>query len=101
MYKCDVCKEEFNFKEEVVFLSLGKEVSHEEDGGSGDIDKIVCGCCYEKQVYCTNCKHLKLEEIHKSKGDYIVSCPYEKECEIFDVDDSRPLSERPYYEEEI
>lgn len=54
----------------------------------------------EQQVYCTNCKHLKLEEIHKNKGDYIVSCPHEKECEIYDIDDSRPLSERPYYKEE-
>lgn len=53
----------------------------------------------EQQVYCTNCKHLKLEEIHKGRGDYIVSCPHEKECEIYDIDDSRPLSERPYYEE--
>ena len=53
----------------------------------------------KERVYCANCKHLKLEEIHKGKGDYIVSCPHEKECEIYDVDDSKPLSERPYYEE--
>lgn len=53
-----------------------------------------------EQVYYVNCKHLKLEEIHKGKGDYIASCSHEKECEIYDIDDSRPISERPYYEEE-
>ncbi|MBS4893768.1 MAG: hypothetical protein KHZ90_08335 [Veillonella parvula] len=54
----------------------------------------------QRMVYCVNCKHLILEEIHKGEGDYIVSCPYEKECEIYDIDDGRYLSERPYYEEE-
>lgn len=62
-------------------------------------DKMIETMIKNERVYCTNCKHLKLEEIHKGKGDYIVSCPHEKECEIYDVDDSRPLSERPYYEE--
>ena len=43
------------------------------------------------QVYCTNCIWLKYE--------YDVPvCKYENGCDIWDAEDSKPLSERPYYE---
>ena len=45
-------------------------------------------------VYCTNCKHFRLDD------EEIPYCPYEeKECDIRDCEDSRPLRERPMYEE--
>jgi hypothetical protein len=45
-------------------------------------------------VYCTNCKHFRLDD------EEIPYCPYEeKECDIRDCEDSRPFRERPMYEE--
>lgn len=45
-------------------------------------------------VYCTNCKHFRLDD------ESIPYCPYEeKECDIRDCEDSRPFRERPMYEE--
>lgn len=46
MYKCDVCKEEFD-REDVILLCGDIECLTEEEGGSGDIDKILCWECYE------------------------------------------------------
>ncbi|MGU8679045.1 hypothetical protein ACV3Q3_12875 [Clostridium perfringens] len=47
MYKCDKCKENFH-REEVVFLCGDVECLNEEEGGSGDIDKVLCWECYEE-----------------------------------------------------
>lgn len=44
---CDRCKDEFYNREEVVFLCGEVEVLDEENGGSGDIDVILCYTCYE------------------------------------------------------
>jgi hypothetical protein len=45
-------------------------------------------------VYCSNCKHFRLDD------ESIPYCPYEeKECDIRDCEDSRPFRERPMYEE--
>ena len=44
-------------------------------------------------VYCTDCKHFRLDD------EEIPYCPYEeKECDIRDCEDSRPFKERPMYE---
>lgn len=45
MYLCSKCKEKF-IKDEVVFLNGDDTVLSEEDGGSGDIDNILCTSCY-------------------------------------------------------
>ncbi|MDF2885567.1 MAG: hypothetical protein K0R54_6141 [Clostridiaceae bacterium] len=57
-----------------------------------------CDKCYgiknHTHVYCTNCRHFRLDD------EEIPYCPYEeKECDIRDCEDSRPFSERPMYEE--
>src|SRR5574344_750281 len=45
-------------------------------------------------VYCTNCKHFRLDD------ELIPYCPYEeKECDIRNCEDGRPFRERPMYEE--
>lgn len=47
-YLCDRCKEVFHFNDEVVFLCGESIVEEEENGGSGDIDTILCKVCYEE-----------------------------------------------------
>ena len=51
--------------------------------------------CNNEQVYCTNCKYFRLCDEQKP---YCVSENVDK-CDNWDCDDSRPFSERPYYEE--
>ena len=47
-------------------------------------------------VYCTNCKHFRLDD------EEIPYCPYEeKECDIYNCEDSKPYSQRPMYEERV
>ncbi|MGM8331786.1 hypothetical protein [Clostridium perfringens] len=48
MYKCDKCKENFH-REEVVFLCGNVECLNEEEGGSGDVDRVLCWKCYEEE----------------------------------------------------
>ena len=43
-------------------------------------------------VYCTKCIWLIYSE------DGTPTCIHEKECDIWDAEDSRPFSERPFYE---
>lgn len=52
------------------------------------------------QVYCTNCRHFKLlfEAITKGIPKNPEPCQH---CFPYEVEDSRPSSERPYYEDEI
>lgn len=47
MYKCNRCGEVFHYKDEVVFLNGDNVVLDEEDGGSGDIDEVICLTCYD------------------------------------------------------
>lgn len=49
MYRCEVCNENFNFREEVVLLCGDLEVNTSDEYGSGDIDSIICGTCYDKK----------------------------------------------------
>jgi hypothetical protein len=42
-------------------------------------------------VYCTHCKHFRLDD------EEIPYCPYEDKCDINNCEDSMPLVERPYY----
>ena len=42
-------------------------------------------------VYCTNCEHFRLTV------DY-PHCTFENRCNIYDPEDSKILSERPFYE---
>ena len=44
-------------------------------------------------VYCTDCMRLKFDENEKPY------CYYESQCDINDCEDSRPLKDRPNYEE--
>ena len=46
-----------------------------------------------KHVYCTNCKHFKINE-------GVPYCEYDAKglCDVTNCEDSRPLSERPCYE---
>lgn len=47
----------------------------------------------DTHVYCTNCKHLRLDD------EEIPYCQFEeKECDIWDFNDSKPFKERPMYE---
>ncbi|MGL4573034.1 MAG: hypothetical protein ACRCVJ_18485 [Clostridium sp.] len=48
-YICDKCKEELYFRDEVMFLMGNNEVFLEEEGGSGDYDRIICGVCCEEE----------------------------------------------------
>ena len=50
----------------------------------------------KEQVYCTKCKHLKTATT--PDGEYLVACKYDEKCDLFDTEDSKPLSKRPYYE---
>ena len=67
------------------------------------IDKFnVIGCTSfqiptgDIPVYCTHCKHFRLDD------EEIPYCPYEeKECDIRNCEDGRPFRERPMYEEII
>ena len=43
-------------------------------------------------VYCTHCKHFRLDD------EKIPYCPWENRCDINNCEDSKPFSERPYYE---
>lgn len=45
---CDKCQESFEFVEEMVFLIGDEPVLSEEEGGSGDYDKVICGACFEE-----------------------------------------------------
>lgn len=42
-------------------------------------------------VYCVDCKHFRMDD------EYKPYCPYEPECDIWNCEDSKPFSERPYY----
>jgi len=42
-------------------------------------------------VYCTHCKHFRLDD------EEIPYCYYEDKCNIKNCEDSMPLIERPYY----
>lgn len=50
-------------------------------------------------VYCTHCVHFKVTKCNEY--DYMPKCKYENECCLEDCEDSRPLNERPHYEEMI
>ncbi|WP_075810304.1 hypothetical protein [Clostridium perfringens] len=80
-------------------VEFNEEAEEDSIRKSAEIDlleEIICDIkSMEKQVSCVNCKHLKFDEVY---GVIIsASCPHEKECEIFEIDESRPLSERPHY----
>jgi len=47
----------------------------------------------EEMVYCTKCKHLRIN----NEGN--PTCPYEDICDITDCEDSRHRENRPCYEE--
>lgn len=46
---CSKCNEEYYNEDEMVFLCADMEVQPEESGGSGDIDNILCTCCYYEE----------------------------------------------------
>lgn len=46
----------------------------------------------DEHVYCTDCKHFRLDDEYKQY------CPFEEECDIWNCEDSKPFSERPKYE---
>lgn len=52
-----------------------------------------------QHVYCTNCRHFKplFEAIMKGVSENPEPC---HRCFPYEVEDSRPRPERPYYEEE-
>lgn len=47
-WKCEKCGEEFNY-DEIILLCGDIIVEDEEHGGSGDIDRALCGCCYDEE----------------------------------------------------
>jgi len=47
----------------------------------------------DKQVYCTECAHCRLDETGHT------NCNYEDRCESRNPEDSRPISERPMFKE--
>ncbi|XZH79440.1 hypothetical protein ACSW8S_16360 (plasmid) [Clostridium perfringens] len=48
MWECEKCKDKF-LREEVTLFCGDEEVLSEEEGGSGDIDKVLCNICYEDE----------------------------------------------------
>lgn len=46
----------------------------------------------ETHVYCTNCRHFKLDD------ESLPYCCYEDKCDINSCEDSKSLKHRPYYE---
>ena len=50
-WKCEKCGEEFDYIDDMVFLCDGIVVDDEEHGGSGDIDEILCQCCYVDKYF--------------------------------------------------
>lgn len=44
-------------------------------------------------VYCTNCIHFRLDD------EDLPYCMHEDKCNINDCEDSKPIKERPFYEE--
>ena len=46
----------------------------------------------DKHVYCTNCSYFRLCDESKPY------CIFENKCDINDYGDSKPISERPYYD---
>lgn len=50
-----------------------------------------------EQVYCTNCKYFKIKKM--DIDDYMPSCKYGDKCNLTDCEDSKDLSERPFYKE--
>jgi len=51
----------------------------------------------DTHVYCTHCRHLKYKNF--GTPDFTPICIHENECDIWDAEDSKPFSERPYYED--
>jgi len=51
----------------------------------------------DTHVYCTHCKHLKYNYFGTPNVTPI--CVHENECDIWDAEDSKSFSKRPYYED--
>ncbi|MEG1142684.1 MAG: hypothetical protein RSE41_09640 [Clostridia bacterium] len=50
-YECEICKEKFGYRDEVVLLDcIGEDSLDEKYGGSGDIYGIVCTTCYNEHT---------------------------------------------------
>ena len=49
----------------------------------------------DEYVYCTNCIYFRLDD------EFIPYCLFEDECDIEDCEDSRPITERPRYDNGI
>lgn len=49
-------------------------------------------------VYCTLCKNFRVKRVFDEEDSLVPTCPYEKECDIYDCDDSMPYKNRPHYE---
>lgn len=47
----------------------------------------------QEYVYCTNCKHFRLDD------ESIPYCYYENECDINDCEDSKAFKDRPHYKD--
>jgi len=50
----------------------------------------------DTHVYCTHCKHFAVIQQDDGPAPH---CPFMDKCCLWDSEDSRPYSERPYYEE--
>jgi hypothetical protein len=79
-------------------IALGIDLSSETESIIDKFNEIGCTSFQisagDIPVYCSNCKHFRLDD------ESIPYCPYEeKECDIRDCEDSRPFRERPMYEE--
>ena len=57
----------------------------------------------KKYVYCTDCAFLKIEHSQnvgekETEDDFVPSCIHSHECDMTNCEDSKPLSERPFYQ---
>lgn len=60
-----------------------------------DVKNLLQGLTFDTLVYCTHCKHLLLTV---DLNDVRISCPYEDCCDCTDIEDSKPLKDRYFYE---
>jgi hypothetical protein len=49
----------------------------------------------DTHVYCTECANFKVTYLSDTDGEPF--CIYEKLCDFWNFEDSKPFKERPYY----
>lgn len=59
--------------------------------------KSFCEKSLDIHVYCTDCRYFKLQTMADGKPTPYCDRPTKEYCNDWDMDDSKPYSERPFY----